>query len=130
MEKRSSQNLALAVGSLAAGLALATASPATAQPLGGALIETTCSYDQLHAALAHEDPPDLAALLDEYPQAQTRLRAFLALPVDQRRQRLQAQLDQNPPDWQSKLNEKQGTPPDGQQKTQMLQAVAATCHNY
>ncbi|MCV7359115.1 hemophore-related protein [Mycolicibacterium fluoranthenivorans] len=127
MEKRSSQNLALAVGSLAAGLALATASPATAQPLGGALIETTCSYDQLHAALAHEDP-DLAALLDEYPQAQTRLRAFLALPVDQRRQRLQAQLDQNP-DWQSKLNEKQGTP-DGQQKTQMLQAVAATCHNY
>jgi hemophore-related protein len=100
---------------------------ASAEPPDGPLIETTCSYDQLRAALQVEDPT-LVAVLDENPQAQAKLRAFIALPADQRKQRLQQRLDQNP-DWQAKIDEKRSTP-EGQEKIQMMQRIAATCQTY
>ena len=100
---------------------------AAADPADNALVQTTCSYDQLHSALSAE-APDLAQQLDEYPQAQAKIREMLALPVDQRSQRIRQRLAQNP-DWQAKLDEKRATP-DGQQKLAIMDRVAATCHNY
>ena len=56
------------------------------------MIETACTYSQIVAALQVE-APDLAGLLADNPQAQTKLQAFIALPIDKRKQRLQQKLD-------------------------------------
>ena len=100
---------------------------ASADPGDGPLIETTCSYAQLMAALQFE-APDASARLTEHPDAQAKLQAFVALPVDQRKQRLQQFLDRNP-DVRAKIDQKRNTP-EGQAKIQMLAGIAATCHNY
>jgi hemophore-related protein len=91
------------------------------------LIETTCSYSQIVAAL-QVAAPDLAAELAGEPQAQLKLQAFVALPIDKRKLRVQQQLDENP-ELQTTIEDKQNTP-EGQQTTQMLDQVAATCHSY
>ncbi len=85
---------------------------------------------QLFAAYAalRVEAPELAAALDERPEAQSKLQNFIALPVDQRKQRLQQRLDENP-QWRSKIEEKRNTP-EGQQRIQMLARIADTCHNY
>ena len=100
---------------------------ASADPGDGPLIETTCSYPQLMAALQVE-APQASARLAEHPDAQAKLQEFVALPVDQRRQRLQQFLDRNP-DVRAKIDEKRNTP-EGQAKIQMLAGIAATCHDY
>lgn len=91
------------------------------------MIETTCSYAQLEAALQVE-APEASARLAERPDAQAKLQGLIALPIDQRKQRLQQFLDRNP-DVRAKLDEKRGTP-EGQEKIQMLARIADTCHNY
>jgi hemophore-related protein len=91
------------------------------------LIETTCSYSQLVAALQVE-APDLAEQLAGNPQAQTKLQAFIAMPIDKRKLRVQHKLDENP-QWRATIEDKQNTP-EGQQKMQALGRIAATCHGY
>ena len=66
--------------SLAAGVAVASASP---DP--GPILNTTCSYTQVVAALQAK-APDIANALTADPKAQAGLRQFLALSPDQRRQ--------------------------------------------
>jgi hemophore-related protein len=100
---------------------------ASADPGDGPLIETTCSYAQLMAALQVEAPA-ASARLAEHPDAQAKLQQFVALPVDQRKQRLQQFLDRNP-DVRANIDQKRNTP-EGQAKIQMLAGIAATCHNY
>jgi len=100
---------------------------ASAEPGDGPLIETTCSYAQIEAALQVE-APEASARLAERPDAQAKLQQFVALPVDQRRVRLQQFLDRNP-DVRTKIEEKRNTP-EGQEKVQMLTRIADTCHNY
>lgn len=100
---------------------------ASAEPGDGPLIETTCSYAQLEAALQVE-APEASARLAERPAAQAKLQELVALPVDQRRARLQQFFDRNP-DVRAKIEEKRNTP-EGQQKVQTLARVADTCHNY
>ena len=118
---------------VAAGIAVLTAVSlcgggiASAEPGDGPLIQTTCSYPQLMAALQVE-APEASARLAERPDAQAKLQEFVALPVDQRKQRLQQFLDRNP-DVRAKIDEKRNTP-EGQAKIQMLSGIAATCHNY
>jgi len=112
---------------LTAGLLTPAAGVASAQPGDGPLIETTCSYAQLEAALQVE-APEASARLAERPDAQAKLQELVALPVDQRRQRLQQFLDRNP-DVRAKIEQKRNTP-EGQQKVQMLARIADTCHNY
>lgn len=101
-------------------------STAGAEPTGP-LIETTCSYEQLDAA-ARVEMPQLAARIEQNPNAQKRVRDFLALSVDQRRQRVQDVLDRNP-DWRATIDEKRNTP-EGQDKVAKLNRVAETCHGY
>jgi|EndMetStandDraft_3_1072993.scaffolds.fasta_scaffold03665_4 hemophore-related protein len=118
--------VAAGIGVLTA-VSLCGAGIAFADPGDGPLIETTCSYAQLMAALQVE-APDASARLAEHSDAQANLQAFVALPVDQRKQRLQQFLDRNP-DVRAKIDQKRSTP-EGQAKIQMLAGIAATCHNY
>jgi hemophore-related protein len=110
-----------------AALTLVQPSIAQAEPFDGPLIATTCSYAQLHSALQFE-APKLAAELDARPAAQDKLQKFIALPVDQRKQKLTEALDRNP-EWQAKLDEKRATP-EGQQQLETLRRVAQTCGSY
>jgi hemophore-related protein len=120
---------ALAVIAIVSGLlTVAPLSPtASAEPGDGPLIETTCSYAQLMAALQVE-APQASARLAEHPDAQVKLQEFVALPVDQRKQRVQQFLDRNP-DVRAKIDEKRNTP-EGQARMQKAVVLAATCHNY
>lgn len=103
-----------------------TSGVAGAKPLDP-VINTTCTYDQIVAALRIE-APDLASALDAHPEAQTKLREFVALSPEQRRARVDQRLNAHP-EWRTTLEQKRATP-QGQEKEQMLLRIADTCHNY
>lgn len=119
--------VAVVAGALTAVLLLAPTAAATGQPGDGPLIHTTCSYEQLYAALRVE-APDLAAELDQRPAAQDKLRGLAVMSVEQREQQLNSVLDRNP-GWREKLNEKWNTP-EGQDKAAVAGRIAGSCHNY
>jgi hemophore-related protein len=114
------------VGALVTAFSLAaggtTASADTASVLAP-LVDTKCSYAQITAALK-ADAPDLAALLNGRPQAQARLQQLLALPIDQRQQRLDQQLAANP-QAQNMINAQIGSP-----RAQELTNVVNDCSRY
>lgn len=119
---------AVALGGLVAAGALLVPGTASAQPgLGGRLIETTCSFAQVDAAI-HAEAPKLAERLDSHPDRKAKLQEFLGLPVDQRKQRAQQWIDKHP-NARTKIEEKRNTP-EGQQKIDKLRQIADTCHNY
>ena len=85
-----------AAAALAAGLAtvspaIAAAEPAPTHPL----VETTCSFAQIDAAL-HVVAPDFASRLDANPERKAQVEEFFSLPVDQRQGTLDAFLANNP----------------------------------
>jgi len=113
---------------LAGLIAAGSLSPTASADVGdGPLIQTTCSYAQLVAALQVE-APKASARLAERPEAQAKLQELVSLPVDQRKQRVQQFLDRNP-DVRAKIEEKRNTP-EGQAAQQKAAVIAATCHNY
>lgn len=116
-------NWVAAVGGLVLTMSVAGMAIASALPDLDPLINTTCSYPQIVAAL-NAQAPELAQQLSDHPQAQSRLKQFLALPIDRRQQMVQQLLAAHP-QWQSMIGEKAGTS-EGQE---ILQA-ANTCHNY
>ena len=76
--------LLLASGGLTALLA-AGAGVASAQPaMDDVIVNSTCSYPQVTAALAAQDPK-LAEQLQEVPAATGWLKSLIAAPPDQRR---------------------------------------------
>lgn len=84
------------VGGLTAmAIPLTSAGPASADPIAAALANTACSYGQITAALGTESPI-LAAQLNQRPDLQANLQQFLALPLDQRQQRIAEQQAVNP----------------------------------
>jgi hemophore-related protein len=107
--------------------AVSLSATASALPLDGPLIQTTCSYEQLAAALQVQ-APQASSRLAEHPDAQAKLRSLIALPVDQRKERVNGFLDRNP-DVRAKIEEKRNTP-EGQQKVATLARIADTCHDY
>lgn len=106
---------------------ISAAGTASAQSLDGPLIETTCSYAQLQAALQVE-APQASARLAERPGAQAKLQELVALPVDQRKQRVQRFLERNP-DVATMIEQRRNTP-EGQEKLQLAARVAETCQRY
>lgn len=100
---------------------------ASALPLDGPLIATTCSYSQVVAALAVE-APELSDRLAQNPDAQAKLQKFVALPVEQRKAAIRAVLARNT-QWESMIDQKRDTP-QGQDKVAMLARIADTCHDY
>ncbi len=108
------------------GMAFALAPVAASEP-AGKLIETTCSYAQVDAALQAE-APQLADRLQQRPEAQSKVQELLALPVPERRDRVQGFLDRNP-DVRAAVETRKSTP-EGQDTVAKLNRVADTCHNY
>lgn len=112
MVNLSSAKLVIAVGGLALSLT-AGVGVASAAPDLGPLVNTTCSYSQVMAAL-NAQSPDLAQQLSASPMAQGMLQRFLASPPDQRQQYVQ---------------QAQNTPL-GQQYGGSILQIANTCNNY
>jgi hemophore-related protein len=105
--------LAAAVAGLALSLT-AEASVASADPDLGPIVNTTCSYPQVMAALNAQDPAAAAQFNASLP-AQYALSQFLAAPPSQRLQ----------------LVQQMGSLPGGaQQYLGAIQPIANTCNNY
>lgn len=100
---------------------------ASALPLDGPLIQTSCTYPQLEAALRAE-APRAADRLAANPGAQNRVQELLGLPVDQRRERIQGFLDRNPD--MARIAEERRATPAGQEMMARMERVAQTCPNY
>ncbi|WP_051021135.1 hemophore-related protein [Nocardia araoensis] len=117
----------LALGGLLAAGALLVPATASAQPQPGGLLETTCSFAQIDAAV-HAQFPDVAARLDAHPERKAKLQEFLGLPVEQRKQRAKEFLDRHP---EAKVEfEEHRNSPQAQQHREKMRVIADTCHNY
>ena len=97
---------------------------ASADPDLGPIINTTCNYAQVTAAL-NVVSPDMAAKLEQNPRASSRLQSFLAAPVDERQQMAERAMAMAP-QFQGAM----GGGINPQQILGELTQVASTCHNY
>lgn len=79
-----STKVVVAIGSIALSMA-AGVGVASAQPDLGPLVDTSCSYPQVVAAISAQSP-DAVNELNAQPVAQSMLNSFIASPADQRRQ--------------------------------------------
>ncbi|MEX3646512.1 hypothetical protein A5722_16255 [Mycobacterium vulneris] len=93
MIKSSLKYIAAAIGGLALSVPL-SAGLASAQPDFSGVVNTTCSYEQVMAAL-NAQRPDLAQQFNASPFAQGALRNFLASGPAERQQTV-AQLQASP----------------------------------
>jgi hemophore-related protein len=105
-------SLGAVVGGLAMSLALGSGL-ASADPDLGPIVNTTCTYPQVIAALNAQNPA-AAAQFNSSPFAQSALRSFLASPPDKRMQMAQ------------QAESTQGAA----QYFGLVQSVAATCNNF
>ncbi len=112
MIKLSLTRLVVAVGGLTLSLTTG-AGVASADPDLAPAVNTTCTYDQLVAALNAQDPI-IAAALNASPEAQSQLRQFLAGSPSQRTQIAQRIVSN----------------PDSKPYIGVLQRTFDTCHNY
>jgi len=112
MIKLSSTRVAVAVGGLALSLTVGVGT-ASADPDLGPIVNTTCNYAQVMAALNAQDPA-AAAQFNASPFAQSALRQFLAAPPTQR----------------MSMAQQAESSPRAQQYFGLVQSVAATCNNF
>ena len=112
MIKLSLSRLAVAVGGLALSLT-AGAGVASADPNLDPIVNTTCNYGQVMAAMNAQDPA-AAAAFNSSPMNGSMLRQFLASPPPQRLRT--AQMLQNSP--------------AAQQYFGLIQQVFNTCNNF
>jgi hemophore-related protein len=94
MVTRSMSKLAAAAGGLAL-VALAGAGIASADGLSEQAINTTCNYNQVHAALQQQNPT-YANILDSHPDAQQFLQDYLQSGPAARRVKAQQEAQQHP----------------------------------
>jgi hemophore-related protein len=104
--------MGVAVGGLALSLT-AGAGVASADPDLGPIVNTTCNYSQVMAALNAQDPAT-AAQFNSSSVAQSYLRQFLASPPSQR----------------MAMAQQLASAPGAQQNFGLIEQVAATCNNY
>lgn len=109
---------AVAVGAVM-GIGVASAGPDLSP-----IINTTCNYAQVTAAL-NAQAPDLAAKLAQNPRASSRLQSFLAAPVNERQQMAQQAMAMAP-QFQGAM----GGGINPQQILGELTQVATICNNY
>jgi hemophore-related protein len=124
MTKLSLTRVAVAVGGLTLSLSLG-AGVASADPDLGPAVNTTCTYDQVVAALNAQDPT-VAAVFNSSPEMQSDLRQFLAGSPSQRKQ--MAQEIVSDPVAQEIVSDPDD--PDSQPYIGVLQQSFATCNNY
>jgi hemophore-related protein len=109
----------LVVAGVIAAAATMGVGVASAGPDLSPIINTTCSYEQVTAAL-NVVSPDMAAKLAQNPMVRSRLQAFLAAPIDERQQMAQ----------QAMARGGGGGGANPQQILSTLTQVANVCHNY
>lgn len=107
-----SSKLVVGFGCLALSLTTAVG-VASAEPDVNPIVNTTCSYPQVVAALSAQSP-DLADQLNTSPMVQSTLQRFLASPPDARLQTVR-QLQNT--QW-------------GQQYTSAMLQIANSCNSY
>ncbi|MFY1621280.1 hemophore-related protein [Micromonospora sp. WMMD736] len=112
MMKLSRAKLALAFGGLAVAVPCSVGI-ASAQPDLSGVVNTTCSYDQVIAALNAHDPA-FAQDFTATPMATATLRNFLAAPISQRQQ----------------TAEQLASYPAAAQYLGTMNAVAGSCNNF
>jgi hemophore-related protein len=112
MIKMSLTRLGVAVSGLALSLSVG-AGVAAADPDLGPIVNTTCSYPQMMAALNAQDPA-AAAQFNASPLAQSSLQQFLAAPPS-RRMAMAQQAESYP---------------QARQYFGLVQQVIATCNNF
>ncbi len=112
MIKLSLPGLAVAVGGLALSLT-AAAGVASADPDLGPIVNTTCNYSQVMAALNAQDP-GAAAQFNASPLAQSSLRQFIL----------------SPPSRRMAMAQQIAGSPGAEQYFALIQQVAATCNNF
>ena len=102
---------------------------ASADPIDlvGPLVNSTCSFAQIDAAL-HATAPDVAADLDQYPDRKAQLENFFSLPIAQRQSMIQMFLANNPD--AAAQGEAAANGPQSADIKQKAQKIADTCHNY
>ena len=115
MIKSSFKYIAAALGGFAVAVPLTVLSSgaASAQPDFSGVVNTTCSYEQVMAAL-NAQRPDLAQQFNASPFAQGALRNFLASGPAQRQQTV-AQLQASPA---------------AQEYFGPINSIAGSCNNY
>jgi hemophore-related protein len=104
--------MGVAVGGLALSLTVG-AGVASADPDLGPIVNTTCNYSQVMAALNAQDPAT-AAQFNSSPVAQSYLHQFLNSPPSQR----------------MVMAQQLASSPGLQQNFGVIQQVAATCNNF
>jgi hemophore-related protein len=124
MTKLSLTRVAVAVCGLTLSLSLG-AGVASADPDLGPAVNTTCTYDQVVAALNAQDPT-VAAVFNSSPEMQSDLRQFLAGSPSQRKQ--MAQEIVSDPVAQEIVSDPDD--PDSQPYIGVLQQSFATCNSY
>ncbi|MBU8810489.1 hemophore-related protein [Mycolicibacterium goodii] len=105
--------LAIAAAGFAAAALPFSVGVASAQPDFTAVVNTTCSYEQVMAAL-NAQQPDLASQFNTSPMAQGMLRNFLA---------------SSPAERQQTVNQLQANPM-AQQYFGTISSIAASCSKY
>src|SRR5271170_231091 len=118
-----SSKYVVAAGVVAVGVTMGVG-VASADPDLGPIINTTCNYAQVTAAL-NVVSPDLAAKIEPNPKASSRWQSCLAAPVDERQHMAQRAMAMAP-QFQGAM----GGGINPQQILGELTQVADTCHNY
>jgi hemophore-related protein len=104
--------MGVAVGGLALSLTVG-AGVASADPDLGPIVNTTCNYSQVMAALNAQDPAT-AAQFNSSPVAQSYLHQFL----------------DSPPSRRMAMAQQIASSPRAQEQFGLVQQVAATCNNF
>ncbi|GAA4489212.1 hypothetical protein GCM10023094_50420 [Rhodococcus olei] len=102
---------------------LASADPAPSNPL----LDSTCSFAQIDAAL-QQTAPKLAARLDKHPRAEAALTDLFNRPADQRQQAID-QFRAEHPKLAARLDAAR-TGPHADRIHAELATVADTCHDH
>jgi len=119
---------AVAIGGLSAAGALLLPGIASADPApAGPLVNSTCTFAQIDAAL-HDKAPQVAQRLDDHPDRKAKLEQFFDLAVDQRGPALDTFLANHP--RAQELRDRAQSGPFADQIRQKVQEIADTCHNY
>ncbi|MFI6870358.1 hemophore-related protein [Nocardia sp. NPDC050406] len=115
-----------ALGALAAVSVWLYPASASAAPVDmvAPLLNSTCTFDQVDAAL-HDKAPALAQFLDQNPDTKAELRAKFDQPIEQRQAEVDAYLREHPEAADQAAND-----PRAGGIAAAIQAVADSCHNY
>ncbi|WP_068270303.1 hemophore-related protein [Aldersonia kunmingensis] len=117
---------ALIATAFAAGAAFLLPGAAAAAPTDHPLLNTTCTFAQVDAAM-HKITPDLAERLDANPERKGKVAEFFGKSADERKAFLAQKLAENPG---AKQFLQQGDHPRAAEAAAKAREIADTCHQY